>query len=408
MTRVRIRISADGYELPTDGKRLTELNILSADRCAKNNSDYDMYNRLVRNKRLLLSLPLLLAASLFVPSHVVPSAHAQLTGLVCITDSTTATSCPSSPAAIGPLTPGSTFSVGVFIQGSDAMGGFDIFVASNPAFVSPVSAALGSLVVTPSLTSICINGSAQTGSCTVGSANGAGVVEVTTIESSGSNECGGISPCSGMAFTITYTVIAATPSTSLSYPTAPRCATSSVSSPANTCVLVDDATGTTLPENIQGGTINIVLPNGVVCIVIPSTATACPNGVPTYAETYGSTFTVGVFVQNSAPLGGFDIYVSVDPHYLNPTNAVLGTLITSPSLTNICIDGSTQTGSCGVANGPGIVEVSTIESSGGNDPGTGLLFTITYQVVGVTPITTIGFLTNPDCSTSSVSSPPNT
>src|SRR2546426_8809423 len=116
-----------------------------------------MYNRLVRNKRLLLSLPLLLAASLFVPSHVVPSAHAQFTGLVCITDSTTATSCPSSPAAIGPLTPGSTFSVGVFIQGSDAMGGFDIYVASDNALVNPTSAALGSLIASPTVTNICVN-----------------------------------------------------------------------------------------------------------------------------------------------------------------------------------------------------------------------------------------------------------
>src|SRR2546426_4286776 len=168
-----------------------------------------MYNRLVRNKRLLLSLPLLLAASLFVPSHVVPSAHAQLTGLVCITASTSATSCPSSPATIGPLTPGSTFSVGVFIQGSDAMGGFDIFVASNPAYVSPVSAALGALIVSPSLTSICVNGSAQTGSCTVGSANGAGVVEVTTIESSGANECGGVFSFFRLAFSQTHHVVGA-------------------------------------------------------------------------------------------------------------------------------------------------------------------------------------------------------
>src|SRR2546426_4747444 len=181
-----------------------------------------MYNRLVRNKRLLLSLPLLLAASLFVPSHVVPSAHAQLTGLVCITDSTTATSCPSSPAAIGPFPPGSTFSVCVFIQGSDAMGGFDIFVASIPAFVSPVSAALGSLIVSPSLTSICVNGSAQTGSCTVGSANGAGVVEGTTIESSGANECGGIFSCFGIGFPINLSLVGATPNTSLFFPTTPR------------------------------------------------------------------------------------------------------------------------------------------------------------------------------------------
>src|SRR2546425_6521576 len=273
-----------------------------------------MYN-LLKNKRLILTLPLFLAASLLLPSHVLPSAHAQFTGLVCITSSTTATSCPSSPPTIGPLTPGSTFTVGVFIQGSDAMGGIDIYVRSDPAFVSPSSAALGTLIASPSLTSICINGSAQAGSCTVGTANGNGVVEVTTIESSGSNECGGISPCSGMAFTITYTVLAATPTTSLSYPTAPGCSTSSVSSPPNVCVEVADSTGTVLPENIQGATVNIVLPQAVVCIVSPSTATSCPVGTPTIpfpSGSLGTTFTVGVFVQNSAPLGGFNIFVSVD------------------------------------------------------------------------------------------------
>src|SRR2546425_10298153 len=193
-----------------------------------------MYIRLVTNKLLILSLPLFLAASLLLPLYIVPLAHASPgTGLVCITASTSATSCPSSPATIGPLTPGSTFTVGVFIQGSDAMGGYDIYVRSDPSFVSPTSAALGSLIVNPSLTSICVNGSAQAGSCTVGAANGPGVVEVTTIEASGSNECGGISPCSGMAFTITYQVVGATPTTTLSYPTAAGPSTSSVTSPPN-------------------------------------------------------------------------------------------------------------------------------------------------------------------------------
>src|SRR2546428_7664967 len=219
-----------------------------------------MYNRLVNKKRLILSLLLLLVASLFVPSHIVPSAHAQFTGLVCITASTTAPSCPAIPPSLGPFPPVQTFTVGVFISGSDAMGGFDIYVASNPAFVSPTSAALSTLIASPSLTSICVNGSAQTGSCTVGTANGPGAVEVTTIESTGTNECGGISPCSGMAFTITYTVVSATPITSLSYPTAVGCSTSSVSSPPNTCVLVADNAGTTLPENIQGATVAITHP----------------------------------------------------------------------------------------------------------------------------------------------------
>src|SRR5437667_5213544 len=61
-----------------------------------------------------------------------------------------------------------------------------------------------------------------------------------------------------MAFTITYTAVAASPSTPLSYPTSSACSTSSVSSPPNTCVLVDDAFGTTLSENIQAATAQVV------------------------------------------------------------------------------------------------------------------------------------------------------
>src|SRR5437899_11233391 len=103
------------------------------------------------------------------------------------------------------------------------MGGFDIFVNSSNAFVNPTGAALGTLIVNPSLTSICINGAPTTGSCTVGEANGPGVVEATTIDSSGNNECGGNAPCSGMAFTINYTVVAKTSSTVISYPSTLRC-----------------------------------------------------------------------------------------------------------------------------------------------------------------------------------------
>src|SRR2546425_4619928 len=116
-----------------------------------------MYNRLVKNKRLLVSLPLLLAASLFVPSHVVPPAHAQFTGLVCITASATATSCPASPPSLGPFTVGQTFTVGVFVQGSNAMGGFDIFVSVNAAYLLPTNAALGNLIANPALTTRCVN-----------------------------------------------------------------------------------------------------------------------------------------------------------------------------------------------------------------------------------------------------------
>jgi len=357
-----------------------------------------MYN-LLKNKRLILSLPLFLAASLLLPVYVVPLGHASPgTGLVCITTSTSATSCPASAPTLGPFTAGQTFMVGVFIQASDAMGGLDIYVQSNNAYVNPTGAALGNLIASPSLTSICINGAATLGSCTVNTANGPGVVEVTTIESSGSNECGGISPCSGMAFTITYQVVGTTNTValSLSYPTAAGCSASSVSSPPNTCVEVADSAGTVLSENIQGANVSapVVVQTGLVCITYPSTMTSCPAAPFSFGPVIrGSTFTVGVLVQNSQPTGGFDVYVSVDSNYLHPVNASLGALIVSPSLTTRCVNGQSFEGACTVnsANGQGVVECSTVESSGGNDPGTGLACTITYLVVGKTPSTPIIF-----------------
>src|SRR2546430_2528261 len=281
---------------------------------------YELYYRLVKNKRLVLSLPLLLA-SLFLASQAFPSAHAQFTGLVCITSSTTATSCPGSPPTIGPVTVGQTFTVGLFVQGSDAMGGWDIYVAADPAFLNPTSAALGTLVASPSLTSICINGSPTTGSCTVNTANGPGVVEATTIESSGGNECGGISPCSGMALTITYQVVGATPSTSLSYPTSPGCSASSVSSPPNVCVLVADSFGTPLSENIHGAT-----------VLRPATSFALTvtNSNPSLTTVVNSTVApLGTLVSDEAILtGGF------------PSTGVTGTVIYTLFPNGACTTGT--------------------------------------------------------------------
>ena len=235
----------------------------------------EISNTLVKNKNLLLALPLLLGAALFVPSYLVPSGHA-LTGLVCVTFPSTATSCPTAPASIGPVAIGQNFTIGIFVQGSDAMGGWDIYVKADPSLLNPVAAALGTLVVSPTLTSICINGVSVVGACTVGTANGPGVVEGTTIESSGGNECGGLSPCSGLALTITYRVVGVFASTSLSYPTAVGCAASSVSSPPDVCVLVATNVGTILPENIQGAT---VTQTGVAKDPT-STALACTSPVP--------------------------------------------------------------------------------------------------------------------------------
>src|SRR5260370_22454268 len=128
------------------------------------------------------------------------------------------------------------------------------YVAVNPAFLTPTSATLGNLVTSPSLASICVNGAPTVGSCTFNTANGPGVVEVTTIESSGMNVCSTPpGPCSGLAFTITYRVVGSAASTSIFYPSAANCLSSVAGT--NVCVFVTDSVGTTLPENIQGATV---------------------------------------------------------------------------------------------------------------------------------------------------------
>src|SRR3989449_6351367 len=198
-------------------------------------------------KRLVVVTLLLLGSFLVIPFSTHPAHASPGTGLVCLTRATS-NNCPQVPLTFNATGVGKTFTIGVFINNSDAMGGFDIYVSVDTTYLNPVSAALGTLIASPSLTSICVNGISQTGACTANSANGPGVVEVTTAEGSGGNECGGSSPCSGMAFTITYHVVTDTSSAALSYPTNPGCSASSVASPPNVCVEVADAQGTILPE----------------------------------------------------------------------------------------------------------------------------------------------------------------
>src|SRR5207249_7017539 len=133
----------------------------------------------------LVAVTLLLLGSLFAVPISTHLAHGQFTGIVCLTRATS-NGCPQVPLTFNATGVGKTFTIGVFINNSDAMGGFDIYVRSDPSFVNPTSAALGTLIASPSLTSICVNGVATTGACTaVASPNGPGVVEVTSAESSG-------------------------------------------------------------------------------------------------------------------------------------------------------------------------------------------------------------------------------
>src|SRR5437660_4548102 len=186
--------------------------------------------------------------------------------MVFIASSPVAVTCPTTPAHIGPVSVGSTFTIGVFVQDSAPMGGIMIYVKSDPMYLNPVAAALSTLIASQSFPDICINsfapndgtcGPGDPGGIGPGYANGPGVVMAEAIEGSGLNECSGLSVCSGMAFAIAYRAMATTSSVDLAFPTAPGCFVSSVASPANVCVLVADAGGNALSENIQGATVTV-------------------------------------------------------------------------------------------------------------------------------------------------------
>ncbi len=297
------------------------------------------------------------------------------------------------------------------------MGGFDIYVRSDPSVLTLNSAALGTLIVSPSLTSICINGSPSTGSCTPGTANGVGVVEVTTIESSGGNECGSISPCSGLAFTITYTVFSAAASTTLSYPTALGCAASSVASPINVCVEVADSIGTILSENVlvvpgtlTGATVtqNVATKDPTSTVVLCSSpvvvgvATSCTATVTDTATT-GATNPTGTVTFSTSGAGTFSpnpcptltasgttaasctvMYtptaVGTGTHSITAKYNGDATHSTSMATAPVTVNKATPTITTGVSS-PIIVGSSTIVSSTltGGFPSTGITGSVTYN-----------------------------
>jgi hypothetical protein len=251
-------------------------------------------------------------------------------GLVCITPTTTATMCPSNVPEIGPIAIGSTFTVGVFVQNSNPMGGFMIYVKSDPTYLYPVSAAIGSLVASPFLTTVCVNGyspsnsalndvscaPADPGGIGPGYDNGPGVV---MAEEGAGAQCAGLSTCSGMAFNITYRTVGPIGSTNLGFPSkGGACMLSSVASPADVCVLVADAGGGALSENIQGAT---------VCVQKCQSQTATTTYDASTAMPWSGTEVTGASAYDTATVTGAT--------GATPTSSVFYTYYTTPDCSGI-------------------------------------------------------------------------
>ncbi len=145
---------------------------------------------------------------------------------------------------------------------------------------------------------------------------------------------------------------------------------------------------------------------GLICLA-QQQVSSCPSSAPVIPGSVGSQLRVTVFIQNSAPLGGFDVTVLANNTILQPSGVDLtGTVMLSPlNIVSECIAGVQK-----ISSGTGYpcTTVDTIElavyscTTCGltNNPTTGLLFTAIYNVVSPTPSTAIGFQTG--CYPSSV------
>ena len=145
---------------------------------------------------------------------------------------------------------------------------------------------------------------------------------------------------------------------------------------------------------------------GTICI-IPSGATSCPSSSASIHGTMGTQQRVSIFIQNSAPLNGFDVTVLADHAILQPSGVDLtGSIFSTTNflIVSDCIGGSGS--SCQSTDTPDTIHLAAACFAQAGvcpppSPTTGLLFTAIYNVVASTTSTPIGYQTG--CSSSSVS-----
>jgi hypothetical protein len=156
----------------------------------------------VKKPRLLFAAALLILAPLFVS----PAVHGA-TGIVCISDPANFSDC-STPASFqsASFAPGTTISVNINVQGSDALNGFDIQVLADSTVLSATSVSLASGLLPSASTNIlveCINGVLVRGQACAPQ-DGLGVVHLGAVATGFLT----VAPTSGNLFTITYTIVA--------------------------------------------------------------------------------------------------------------------------------------------------------------------------------------------------------
>ena len=226
----------------------------------------------MKKPKLLLIIPLLIISILPVLPAAIPRAHA-LTGLVCLTDTST-TGCPSSPPTLF-AAQGSQLMVQVQITGSDNLNGFNIQISTDNTVLQAADASLTGSIIGSGATVVlkCLDGTLVTGPA-CDSTDGPGVLHFAAVK------LGATVAGSGLLFTAVYNVVSKTPGINVSL----------------LSVTISNGTSTPDSENTQGATFSNLTDFGV---------TASPASISTPPSTTGtSTITFTSF-------GGFNDFITI-------------------------------------------------------------------------------------------------
>lgn len=285
---------------------------------------------------------MLLIAS--IPSaFIIQTAHGA-TGTICLADPTTAkgssTPCPTSaPVFDGPKN--QLLRVGVFIQGSDALNGFDINLLSNTSFLIPTAIDLsGTVLPTPATIIVeCIAGLLITGStCSANPPDNS-----TTLHLVVAGKLGALTtaPTTGLLFTALYNVTGTTPTGGVPLPYVRGC--SGTSAGGGICVTASNGSVTPVSETAQAasfdnsnvGSLSYVAMKASPKVAGPefpgivSSATLNATSVNGYGTTFAGPDSVNITV--TAPTGVTTSITGTDPCATGGTFCTVSLSITAPT-----------------------------------------------------------------------------
>ncbi len=192
------------------------------------------------------------------PNFILPRAHAA-TGEVCLADPSVSGSTPlcptSAPRFDGPV--GQEIRIGVFIQGSDALNGFDISLTANNTFLKPIGADITGTVLpgTPTIIVECIQGLLVLGP------NCSPTDNSTTLHFAATGGLGLLttSPTTGLLFTAIFGIASTTLAGGVPvtyqgpFKEQPAGCGSSTSVSGGICVTISNGSVTALTETVQAG-----------------------------------------------------------------------------------------------------------------------------------------------------------